>query len=77
MRHHGEAPSHEAVFETALEEAMMEEPIPIASDENKPSSRMSNLSKLAKLPKMSTQKEKKQDETGVVSKFWNWATQLF
>ena len=77
MRHHGEAPLQEVVFETALEEAMQEEQIPVTSQSNEHTSKLSNLSKLAKLPKMSAPREKKQDEAGVVSKFWNWATQLF
>jgi len=77
MRHHGEVPLQDIVFETALEEAMAEEPIPVTPQNSEPESRLSSLSKLAKLPKMSPQRERKPNETGVVSKFWNWATQLF
>ncbi len=78
MRHHGETPVHESGFETALEEAMFEEPIPVQTAEmGEQASRFSNLSKLAKLPKMSPEKERNSNEISPVSKFWNWATQLF
>ncbi len=78
MRHHGEAPVHDIGFETALEEAMLEDPIPVTMTETgEQASRLSNLSKLAKLPKMSPEKERNNHEVSVVSKFWNWATQLF
>ena len=76
MRHHSEAPAQEIAFETTLEEAMQEEEIPLTYEREEPST-LSNLSKLAKLPKMSQPKERKKEEAGAVSKFWNWATQLF
>jgi cell division protein FtsA len=87
MRYHGEAPLHENGYEPSLEEAFMEDPIPTMSQEvEEPiqNSRLSKgISKLARLPKININRsaekkaEPKKDENSVVSKFWNWATQLF
>jgi cell division protein FtsA len=88
MRYHGETPSEENAFGSSLEEAMMEEPIPTMESQYEKPEKSSNLSgglsKFAKLPKMNSNTkvaekklEPKKDENSVVSKFWNWATQLF
>jgi cell division protein FtsA len=88
MRYRGETPSEENAFGSSLEEAMMEEPIPTMESQYEEPEKSSNLSgglsKFAKLPKMNSNTkvaekklEPKKDENSVVSKFWNWATQLF
>ena len=70
MRHHGESPIQDSMVDFNSDDVMEEDSIPVAPEkEIKP--------KLAKLSKLSDEKEKKRDEATAVSKFWNWATQLF
>ena len=67
MRHHGETPIQESAVNFHEEDDVQEDTIPVAPEKD-------IKSKLATIP---TKKEKKSDEASVVSKFWNWATQLF
>jgi len=64
VRHTNEVPtSHTSVD---LSSNNLEAPIETLEEESKPS-----------MIKLDDKKEKKSDETNSVSKFWNWATQLF
>lgn len=64
VRHTNEVPtSHTSVD---LSSSNLEAPIETLEEESKPS-----------MIKLDDKKEKKSDETNSVSKFWNWATQLF
>ena len=67
MRHHGESPIQDSAVDFSTDEEVAENSIPVAPEND-------IKSKLAKLP---NEKERKRDEASVVSKFWNWATQLF
>ncbi len=67
MRHHGESPVQDSAVDFGSDDDVQEDSIPVAPEND-------IKSKLAKLP---NEKERKKDEASVVSKFWNWATQLF
>ncbi|MBU0632257.1 cell division protein FtsA [bacterium] len=67
MRHHGESPIQDSAVDFNSDDDTHDNSIPVAPDND-------IKSKLSKLP---NEKERKRDEASVVSKFWNWATQLF